>query len=101
MDDPDLPAFYFDPLINPISLRGHTPKNAPLVSHEDELDYFHTTNGSNCSGMDGSSNKLTGWFIRVGGLLGEESTRRSKNRLQIAGELFIHFFHMLCWRGGL
>ncbi|KAK7048243.1 NUC071 domain-containing protein [Favolaschia claudopus] len=34
-DDPDLPAFYFDPLINPISLRGHTAKNAPLVSHED------------------------------------------------------------------
>ncbi|KAG6850059.1 hypothetical protein H0H93_001609, partial [Arthromyces matolae] len=36
-DDPDLPAFYFDPLINPISLRGHTPKNAPLVSHEDSI----------------------------------------------------------------
>ncbi|KAI0338909.1 pre-mRNA-processing-splicing factor [Trametopsis cervina] len=34
-DDPDLPAFYFDPLINPISLRGYTPKNAPLVNHED------------------------------------------------------------------
>lgn len=25
-DDPDLPAFYFDPLINPISLRGFTQK---------------------------------------------------------------------------
>ncbi|KAK0464642.1 NUC071 domain-containing protein [Desarmillaria tabescens] len=36
-DDPDLPAFYFDPLINPISLRGHTAKNAPLVSHEDSI----------------------------------------------------------------
>src|SRR3984957_13018159 len=36
-DDPDLPAFYFDPLINPISLRGATPKNAPLVSHEDAI----------------------------------------------------------------
>jgi pre-mRNA-processing factor 8 len=31
-DDFDLPAFYFDPLINPISLRGFTPKNAPMVS---------------------------------------------------------------------
>ena len=36
-DDPDLPAFYFDLLINPISLRGVTPKNAPLVSHEDAI----------------------------------------------------------------
>ncbi|KIM74584.1 hypothetical protein PILCRDRAFT_14351 [Piloderma croceum F 1598] len=36
-DDPDLPAFYFDPLINPISLRGFTPKNAPLISHEDSI----------------------------------------------------------------
>jgi pre-mRNA-processing factor 8 len=36
-DDPDLPAFYFDPLINPISLRGATPKNAPLISHEDAI----------------------------------------------------------------
>jgi pre-mRNA-processing factor 8 len=36
-DDPDLPAFYFDPLINPISLRGHMPKNAPLVTHEDAI----------------------------------------------------------------
>ncbi|KAL4062015.1 NUC071 domain-containing protein [Scleroderma citrinum] len=35
MDDPDLPVFYFDPLINPISLHGMTAKNAPLVSHED------------------------------------------------------------------
>ncbi|KAG1803240.1 uncharacterized protein BJ212DRAFT_1449927 [Suillus subaureus] len=34
-DDPSLPAFYFDPLINPISLHGTTPKNALLVSHED------------------------------------------------------------------
>ena len=36
-DDPDLPAFYFDPLINPISLWGATPKNVPLVSHEDAI----------------------------------------------------------------
>ncbi len=36
-DDPDLPAFYFDPLVNPISLRGATPKNTPLVSHEDAV----------------------------------------------------------------
>ena len=36
-DDPDLPAFYYDPLINPISLRGATPKNMPLVSHEDAI----------------------------------------------------------------
>jgi len=36
-DDPDLPAFYFDPLVNPISLRGATPKNTPLVSHEDAI----------------------------------------------------------------
>ncbi|KAI9573652.1 NUC071 domain-containing protein [Boletus coccyginus] len=36
-DDPDLPAFYFDPLINPISLRGATPKNVPLVPHEDKI----------------------------------------------------------------
>ena len=27
-DDPDLPAFCFDPLINPISLRGFTPKDS-------------------------------------------------------------------------
>src|SRR6266576_5155780 len=37
MDDPDLPAFYFDPLINPISLRGLVPKNMPLASHEDSI----------------------------------------------------------------
>ena len=35
-DDPDLPAFYFDPLINPISLRGHLATNA--LSHEDSRD---------------------------------------------------------------
>lgn len=34
-DDPDLPAFYFDPLINPIASRSFAPKNAPLVPHED------------------------------------------------------------------
>ena len=31
-DDPDLPTFYFDTLINAISLRGTTPKNAPFIS---------------------------------------------------------------------
>ena len=31
MDDPDLPAFYFGPLINPIPPRGMTAKNALLV----------------------------------------------------------------------
>ncbi|EAU85009.2 hypothetical protein CC1G_04105 [Coprinopsis cinerea okayama7 len=36
-DDPDLPTFYFVPLINPISLRGSKPKNMPLVSHEDSI----------------------------------------------------------------
>ena len=36
-DDPDLPAFYVDPLINPLSARGFQPKNAPLVSHEDAI----------------------------------------------------------------
>jgi pre-mRNA-processing factor 8 len=36
-DDPDLPAFYFDPLINPISLRGLVPKNMPFVPHEDTI----------------------------------------------------------------
>lgn len=34
-DDPELPAFYFDPLINYISLHGFIPKIAPFVSHED------------------------------------------------------------------
>ncbi|KAH9913387.1 NUC071 domain-containing protein [Fomitopsis serialis] len=36
-DDPDLPVFYFDPLISPISLRSFTPKNAPFVLHEDAI----------------------------------------------------------------
>ncbi|KAG8779467.1 pre-mRNA-splicing factor 8 [Ceratobasidium sp. 428] len=36
-DDPDLPAFYFDPLVNPVSSRAVVPRNAPLVSYEDEL----------------------------------------------------------------
>ena len=36
-DDPDLPAFYFDPLVNPISLRGATSKNIPFVPHEDAI----------------------------------------------------------------
>ncbi|XP_014557410.1 hypothetical protein COCVIDRAFT_97137 [Bipolaris victoriae FI3] len=33
-EDPDLPAFYFDPVINPISSRAVAPKNLS-VSHED------------------------------------------------------------------
>lgn len=36
-DDPDLPAFYFDPLINPVASRSFVPKNAPLISHEDSI----------------------------------------------------------------
>jgi len=32
-DDPDLLAFYFDPLINPISLRRMTAKNVPRQTH--------------------------------------------------------------------
>lgn len=35
-EDPDLPAFYFDPVINPISSRSVAPKNI-VVSHEDEI----------------------------------------------------------------
>ncbi|KAI0127853.1 pre-mRNA-splicing factor spp42 [Xylariales sp. AK1849] len=35
-DDPSLPAFHFDPMINPISSRSVAPKNI-TVSHEDEL----------------------------------------------------------------
>ncbi|KAK3215673.1 hypothetical protein GRF29_8g705727 [Pseudopithomyces chartarum] len=38
-DNPDLPAFYFDPIINPISLRAVAPKNI-TVSHEDEVFGF-------------------------------------------------------------
>ncbi|KAJ9666390.1 pre-mRNA-splicing factor 8 [Coniosporium apollinis] len=35
-EDPSLPAFYFDPVINPISSRSVAPKNL-TVSHEDEV----------------------------------------------------------------
>ncbi|KAF2677316.1 PROCN-domain-containing protein [Lentithecium fluviatile CBS 122367] len=35
-EDPSLPAFYFDPVINPISQRAVAPKNI-TVSHEDEV----------------------------------------------------------------
>ena len=35
-DDPDLPAFYFDPIINPISSRAVQPKNLSR-KHEDEV----------------------------------------------------------------
>ncbi|KAK6910277.1 pre-mRNA-processing-splicing factor 8 [Kwoniella mangroviensis CBS 8507] len=39
-DDPDLPAFYFDPLINPISQRVVQEAHTPLVSHEDAVFGF-------------------------------------------------------------
>ena len=45
-DDPELPALYFDPLINLISLRGFTLKN---VSHEDSIWW---------NGADGDDFKL-------------------------------------------
>ena len=35
-EDPNLPAFFFDPAINPISSRSVAPKNI-TVSHEDEI----------------------------------------------------------------
>ncbi|KAF1351355.1 pre-mRNA-processing-splicing factor 8 [Delphinella strobiligena] len=35
-EDPSLPAFYFDPIINPISSRAVAPKNL-TVSHEDDI----------------------------------------------------------------
>ena len=35
-ENPDLPAFYFDPVINPISSRSVAPKNI-TISHEDEI----------------------------------------------------------------
>jgi len=35
-EDPSLPAFYFDPVINPISSRSVAPKNI-TISHEDQL----------------------------------------------------------------
>ena len=38
-EDPNLPAFYFDPVINPISSRSVAPKNL-TVSHEDEIFGF-------------------------------------------------------------
>ncbi|KAH0539002.1 Pre-mRNA-processing-splicing factor 8 [Glutinoglossum americanum] len=38
-EDPSLPAFYFDPIINPISSRSVAPKNL-TISHEDEIFGF-------------------------------------------------------------
>jgi pre-mRNA-processing factor 8 len=35
-DDPNLPPFYFDPVINPISSRSVMPRNL-TISHEDEI----------------------------------------------------------------
>jgi len=43
-DDPDLHAFYFYPLINPISLHSFTLKNTPLVSHKHSI--FGPNNGN-------------------------------------------------------
>ena len=34
-EDPDLPAFYYDPLINPISTRSFAPRNLSPITHED------------------------------------------------------------------
>ena len=36
-EDPELPAFYFDPTINPISARAVAPKNQGELSHEHAL----------------------------------------------------------------
>ena len=36
-EDPDLPAFYFDPLINPISHRASVKNNEPLPPEDTEL----------------------------------------------------------------
>jgi len=41
-EDPSLPAFYFDPAINPISSRSVAPQNI-TVSHEDEI-FGHGSN---------------------------------------------------------
>lgn len=41
-EDPSLPAFYFDPIINPISSRSVAPKNI-TVSHEDEIFGYGNT----------------------------------------------------------
>ncbi|OBT40449.1 pre-mRNA-processing-splicing factor 8 [Pseudogymnoascus sp. WSF 3629] len=43
-EDPSLPAFYFDPVINPISSRSVAPKNI-TVSHEDELFGYGNNEG--------------------------------------------------------
>lgn len=50
-EDPDLPAFYFDPIIHPISTRGLAPKNEPvrhedLVLPSDEEDDFELPRGA-------------------------------------------------------
>ena len=37
-EDPDLPAFYFDPLINPISHRHGTKIPDPLPDDEEEFE---------------------------------------------------------------
>src|SRR5260221_10877532 len=45
-ENPDLPAFYFDPLINPISSRAFSAKVEPLISHEDARDEIGLMRGS-------------------------------------------------------
>lgn len=50
-EDPDLPAFYFDPIIHPISTRGLAPKNEPtrhedIVLGDDEEDDFELPVGA-------------------------------------------------------
>ena len=45
IDDPDHPAFYFDPLMN--TLQGATRQNAPLVSHEDAILGSNGQDGDN------------------------------------------------------
>ncbi|KAF2217376.1 hypothetical protein CERZMDRAFT_30414 [Cercospora zeae-maydis SCOH1-5] len=49
-EDPNLPPFYFDPVINPISSRQVMPKNLK-ISHEDEI--FGHGNNEEPAGEDG------------------------------------------------
>jgi hypothetical protein len=54
-DYSDLLAFYFEPLINPISLRGATPKNASLSSLISQSSYLfchqRTISHLRCGGL--------------------------------------------------
>ena len=49
-EDPSLPAFYFDPIINPISSRSVAPKNI-TISHEDEI-FGYGKNGDEDEGEE-------------------------------------------------